>query len=98
LPLADVVKKSRPDQVAPERLSQCDVPGGVQTVTLVIGRLSEEALALECREPAPDLRDFLEGEALRENNREKTGGEVPPGPKGRNRRPAQESLALQSTQ
>jgi hypothetical protein len=47
LPLADVVKKSGPDQVAPERLMPGDVSGGLQTMALVIGRLSEEALALE---------------------------------------------------
>jgi hypothetical protein len=47
LPLADVVKKSSPDQVAPERLLPCYMPSGLQTVALVIGRLSEEALALE---------------------------------------------------
>jgi len=37
--------------------------GGLQTVALVISRLSEEALALGWREPAPDLRDILEGKA-----------------------------------
>jgi hypothetical protein len=62
LPLAEVVKKSSPDEVAPERLLPCDVPGGPQTVALVIGWLGEEAPGLEWREPASDLCDFLEGE------------------------------------
>jgi hypothetical protein len=63
LSFSDVVKESSPDEVAPERFLPYDVPGGLQTVALVVGRLSEEALALEWREPAPDLCDFLEGKA-----------------------------------
>ena len=47
MPLANVVKERGSDQVAPERLLPGDVPGGLQTVALVIGRLTEEALALE---------------------------------------------------
>jgi hypothetical protein len=36
LPFADVVKKSGPDQVTPERLLPGDVPGALETVALVI--------------------------------------------------------------
>jgi hypothetical protein len=57
------VEKSSPDQVAPERLLPCDVSGGLETVALVIGGLSEEALTLEWREPAADFCSFLKSEA-----------------------------------
>ena len=56
------MKESGPDEIAPARLLPCDVPGGFQTMALVINRLSEETLALGWREPAPNLCYFLEGD------------------------------------
>lgn len=92
------MKESSPEEVAPERLLLCDLPGRLQTVALVIRRLSEEGLALRRRKPSPDLRHFLQGEAGGANYGKEAVGEVTPGSEGRNRRRAQESLALQSTQ
>jgi len=41
------VEKGGPNQVTSERLLSCNMPGGLQTVALVIARLGKESLALE---------------------------------------------------
>jgi hypothetical protein len=47
LPLAYVMKKGSPDQVAPERLLPCDMSRSINTMALVIWWLGKESLSLE---------------------------------------------------
>ena len=98
MPLADVMQECGPGQVRPERLEPGHIPGGIQTVPLVVSGLFEEYFTLEGGEPSANLIDLSRPQSFREDHREEPGGEMAPRPEGRSRRRPQESFTLQSTQ